>query len=124
MMSDLRPSGRHKMLPAIAAALLVLTSAVDAEDPAKALLDDATLDAGRELFLNAEPACGICHTLADAGTSGTVAPDLDRLRPSVSDVRLALKEGPGAMPDYSEVLSQEEIDAVAAYVAKVAGEGD
>ena len=30
--------------------------------------------AGRDLFI---PRCGGCHTLADAGTNGTIGPDLD-----------------------------------------------
>ncbi|HEX4746375.1 MAG TPA: hypothetical protein VFU99_05775, partial [Gaiellaceae bacterium] len=30
--------------------------------------------AGKEYFVQA---CGGCHTLADAGTSGTIGPDLD-----------------------------------------------
>ena len=34
--------------------------------------------AGKEVFLGAS-ACGTCHTLADAGTSGTVGPNLDDL---------------------------------------------
>ena len=25
------------------------------------------------------PACGSCHTLADAGTTGTIGPDLDKV---------------------------------------------
>jgi mono/diheme cytochrome c family protein len=36
---------------------------------------------GKELFLQApspsEPSCGSCHTLVDAGTTGTVGPNLD-----------------------------------------------
>lgn len=122
MMPILRRTVDLGILPAIVAGLLMSTNAVVASDAAKEIPDEATLDVGRDIFLNTEPACGICHVLADAETEGTIAPSLDRLRPSVSDVRLALTEGPGAMPDYTEVLSPEEIDAVAAYVAHVAGE--
>lgn len=35
---------------------------------------------GRELFIkgaNGKPACGSCHILADAGTTGTIGPNLD-----------------------------------------------
>ena len=35
---------------------------------------DGSQGAGKQLFVSA---CGGCHTLADAGTSGTIGPDLD-----------------------------------------------
>jgi cytochrome c6 len=86
-------------------------------------VDEEALELGREVFQEiAQPPCGICHTLADAETSGTIAPNLDGLRPGVEQVREALRDGPGAMPTYSETLSEEEIDAVAQYVAAVAGQ--
>ena len=37
--------------------------------------------AGREVFLGTA-ACGSCHTLSDAGTSGSVGPNLDAVKPS------------------------------------------
>lgn len=109
------------VLPAAVAAVVISAGAVLADDSAKDSPDDATLEAGRDLFLNSQPACGICHELADAGTDGTIAPNLDRLQPTEAEVRAALTEGPGAMPDYSEMLSETEIAEVAAYVAHVAG---
>ena len=41
--------------------------------------------AGKEVFLGTS-GCGACHTLADAGTSGTIGPNLDDSQPS-SDAR-------------------------------------
>ena len=41
---------------------------------------DADKQNGREIFIkgaNGKPACGSCHVLADAGTTGTIGPDLD-----------------------------------------------
>ncbi len=67
-----------------------------------------------------EPSCGACHTLRDAEFTGTTAPDLDGLRPGYQRVYEAVSEGPGAMPDYSDQLSEEELHDVAAYVSGAA----
>jgi cytochrome c6 len=101
-------------LSAIVPALLVLAPLT-----AEAMTDkDDQLELGRQVFLElAQPSCGICHTLADAGTRGTIAPNLDRLRPTEERVRAAMVAGPGAMPDYSDRLTQDESEAVARYVA-------
>lgn len=74
---------------------------------------------GRELF--ASSGCAGCHTLADAGASGTVGPDLDQLAPDAATVAAAVKSGPGAMPGFEGRLSGAEIQAVADYVAGSAG---
>ncbi len=63
--------------------------------------------------------CGSCHTLADARTSGTFGPNLDDRKPSKARVLAALMSGPGAMP--SGLLAGAQADAVATYVAAVAG---
>jgi cytochrome c6 len=65
--------------------------------------------------------CGACHTLADAGTSGAVGPNLDDVQASEADVAEIVTNGRGAMPAFSGSLSPEEIDAVAIYVSTVAG---
>lgn len=64
-----------------------------------------------------EPSCGACHTLVAAEFTGTTAPDLDRLSPGYQRVHDAVSEGPGAMPSYSDQLSDEELHHVAAYVS-------
>ncbi len=63
--------------------------------------------------------CGSCHTLADAGTSGTFGPNLDDLAPDKARVLAAIAGGPGAMP--SGLLEGAAADGVAEYVASVAG---
>ena len=80
---------------------------------------------GREVFLEAaEPTCATCHVLADAGSAGEIGPNLDTLAELSSDrVRTAVTQGVGVMPPYEEVLSAEQIDAVAEYVASVAQGG-
>ena len=74
---------------------------------------------GKELFLKgAVPACAICHTLRDAGAEGAVGPVLDELKPDASRVARALRNGIGQMPSYNGKLSDAQIAALAAYVAK------
>ena len=65
--------------------------------------------------------CSSCHTLADAGTSGTVGPNLDEARPSKELVVDRVTNGQGAMPSFSDSLDADQIQAVADYVAGAAG---
>jgi cytochrome c6 len=74
------------------------------------------LIAGRDAFLiGTEPRCASCHTLADAGTTGTIGPNLDQLKPTFEQVLAAMEQGPGAMPKFPEV-SMEVKENIAAYV--------
>ena len=77
-------------------------------------------EAGKEVFLGSS-GCGTCHTLSDAGTSGTVGPNLDDTQPSFDLVVDRVTNGQGAMPSFSSSLSEEEIQDVAAYISSVAG---
>ena len=84
--------------------------------------DAAKLAAGRALFTQgAKPPCAVCHTLAHAEAVGAVGPVLDELKPDAARVAKAMRNGIGAMPSYSAVLSAEQIDAVAFYVSTVSG---
>ena len=65
--------------------------------------------------------CGSCHTLADAGTSGAVGPNLDESRPPQELVVDRVTNGQGAMPSFSDSLDEQQIQAVADYVAGAAG---
>ena len=76
---------------------------------------------GRQLFVkDATPSCAICHTLADAGASGNIGPSLDELKPDALRVVKALKTGIGQMPAYPQ-LSEEQVQALARYVARASG---
>lgn len=82
----------------------------------------ADSDLGHRLFTaEAVPACGICHTLAAAGTEGAVGPVLDEIKPDVARVRAAVSQGVGIMPAYDGLLTAEQIEAVATYVATATG---
>ena len=76
----------------------------------------APVGPGRDLFVSN---CGGCHTLAAAGTTGTVGPNLDDLKPDQATVQAAIKEGPGAMP--ANLLTAAQAQQVAAFVAASTG---
>ena len=73
------------------------------------------------------PGCGGCHTLAAAGASGTVGPDLEQssnadaayIKKSIEDPSANVVQGfnDGVMPpDFGDQLSPEEIDALVKYL--------
>jgi cytochrome c6 len=65
--------------------------------------------------------CGSCHTLSDAGTSGTVGPNLDDAQPDEALVVERVTNGQGVMPPFKGVLTEQQIADVAAYVSTAAG---
>ncbi len=86
-----------------------------------AFADPAKLALGKQIFLEvAEPKCGVCHVLADAGVVGEIGPSLDDLRPDAERVEAAVVNGVGVMPAF-EGLTPDQIDALAFYVSTVAG---
>jgi cbb3-type cytochrome c oxidase subunit III len=68
-------------------------------------------------------ACASCHTLAAAGISGTVGPNLDHLAPNLTVALIAhqVTNGGAIMPAFKSKLSAAQIQAVAQYVSSVAG---
>ena len=77
--------------------------------------------AGKEVFLGAS-GCAGCHTLADAGSSGTVGPNLDDTTPSFELSYDRVTNGQGGMPAFSSSLTDQQRADVAAYVSSVAGQ--
>jgi mono/diheme cytochrome c family protein len=65
--------------------------------------------------------CASCHTLAAAGASGKVGPDLDQLRPGPQLVATQVTNGGGAMPSFKGKLSDAQIQELATYVSDNAG---
>jgi cytochrome c6 len=80
-----------------------------------------SISAGKSVFASN---CGSCHTLKDAGTNGTLGPDLDSLQPSDSVVKTQVINGGGPMPAFGKqgILTTKQINDVAAYVAAKAGQ--
>ncbi len=79
---------------------------------------DADVVAGKEIFASA--GCVNCHTLADAGATGNVGPNLDEAKPPAALVVDRVTHGKGVMPPFSD-LTEKQIQDVAAYVSSVAG---
>ena len=132
---------RFLALPATLAAAALLAAGCGTSGLAPANADKAK---GKELF---KEKCGACHTLADAGTLGTIGPNLDdafagpraqgfkesSIRNVVHDQILypttnptGVITGPGGiehpvqgMP--AKLVTGDDADDVAAYVASVAG---
>jgi mono/diheme cytochrome c family protein len=75
--------------------------------------------AGKAVFTSA--GCVGCHTLADAGATGTVGPNLDEKKPPYDLVVTRVTHGKGPMPPFKGQLSDQQIQDVAAYVSSVAG---
>jgi len=77
--------------------------------------------AGKAVFLGASGCTG-CHTLADAGSTGTVGPNLDDAMPSFELAYDRVTNGQGGMPSFGTSLTDQQRADVAAYVSSVAGQ--
>jgi mono/diheme cytochrome c family protein len=75
--------------------------------------------AGKQVFETA--GCKGCHTLKDAGATGTVGPNLDQVKPSLSIAVARVTQGKNAMPSFKGQLSSKQIADVTAYVVKTTG---
>ena len=73
--------------------------------------------AGKTVFV---ANCGTCHTLAAAGTVGTIGPNLDAEKLSQAAIVSTVKNGKsgriGVMPTFGGTLTAQQIDDVAAFV--------
>jgi mono/diheme cytochrome c family protein len=122
----------RRLLPlALAGAALLATGCAGRSADA----GSADTNAGKQLFAQK---CGGCHTLADAGTAGTIGPNLDDAfraartqtggnfqESTIFDVTLdQMKLAAPPMPRFNtgpQALSEAELKDIAAYVASVAG---
>jgi mono/diheme cytochrome c family protein len=104
----------------VAVPLAVAIDSSDEEERAGALVLTAEETEGRQIF---NRNCAQCHALAASNAVQRVGPDLDQLRPPAELVVDAIEKGrargQGQMP--AGLVSGPEAEAVAAYVARVAG---
>jgi mono/diheme cytochrome c family protein len=77
--------------------------------------------AGEQIFATA--GCGNCHTLAAAGATGQIGPNLDELQPGFDQVVEQVTNGGGGMPSFGDTLSDEQIRNVAAFVVQTTTSG-
>ena len=108
-----RGFGGNQGMMAIESIFLLLINALIINANAN---DDELFNKGKEIFLEAGN-CAACHTLSDAGSNAIIGPNLNEIRPDVSRILMAVKNGIGVMPAMEGILSNEEIEAVAHYVS-------
>ena len=89
----------------------------------------ANVAAGKQVF--AANGCSACHTLADAGASGTIGPDLDKflatrdaafIKQSIEDPGAFVEKGfpNGVMPqNYKQQIKPADLDALVQYLSTV-----
>ena len=65
--------------------------------------------------------CGSCHTLSDAGTAGTVGPNLDEAMLELDAAIEQIANGGGGMPAFKDQLSEDQIRALAEYIVEAGG---
>ena len=76
---------------------------------------DSKMELGLEVYNN-KAMCGTCHVLQAAGSDGNIGPNLDQLKPSLDQIIYAVTNGIGVMQAWENILTSEEIEAVAYYV--------
>ena len=76
---------------------------------------DPKMELGLEVYNN-KAMCGTCHVLEAAGSMGNIGPNLDQLKPSLDQIIYAVTNGIGVMQAWENILTSEEIEAVAYYV--------
>jgi cytochrome c6 len=129
---------RHLALP-VAVLTLFLTSACGGKvvspvaDTVVGTVPGQTTETVPPAYANGDPAAGkplfkskgcvACHTLKDAGATGTVGPDLDVAKPSLGRAIDRVLNGKGAMPPFKDQLSTKQVADVAAYVVQASRQG-
>ena len=86
--------------------ILIFCSSAFAEDKMTLGLD----------VYNNKAQCGVCHTLQAAGSEGQIGPNLDLLKPQMSQIIFTVTNGIGVMQAWEGILTDEEIEAVAYYI--------
>jgi mono/diheme cytochrome c family protein len=127
----LTTTSRGVKLLGLAAAMMlaagaVTTVAIASKHASPKLIGNAK--AGKATFVST---CGVCHMLKAAKTVGTIGPNLNKVKPALTEAKIItaiskggasimtkaqLKKYPTRMVAYKGTLSTKVIDDVAAYV--------
>ena len=78
---------------------------------------EPTASSGTGAAVFTDAGCGGCHALSAASSTGTAGPSLDALKPDAERVARQVTNGGRGMPAFGGQLTDDEIEAVAAYVA-------
>jgi len=70
---------------------------------------------GKAIFTDS---CGSCHTFSAAGTNGSSGPDLSSSALTAAEVSSQVLSGGGGMPSFDGDLTDQQIQAVAEFVAE------
>jgi mono/diheme cytochrome c family protein len=117
MVSAVIVFGREKKEEAVAATTPASTSAAlgtTSPKTAPGTAPQGNPQAGKAVFTSA--GCVGCHTLKAAGATGTVGPNLDKLKPAYARIVLQVTNGGKIMPSFKSRLSEQQIRDVAAFV--------
>jgi len=117
--SSSRPYGHAMARPLPSTVIGTLPKQTQPSTTVPAQYKNGNPASGKKVFLTA--GCTGCHTLADAGSHGTVGPVLTNLHVPLSLVVHNVVHGAGAMPAFAGQLSTKQIADVAAYVVKASG---
>ncbi|WP_328598105.1 c-type cytochrome [Croceibacterium salegens] len=118
----IKPNSKKDVLYAVLAAVagivagcgMLAASAHAEEAPHPAHVDK---DAARDLFNTYS--CSACHSLTDAGATGSVGPSLDDPALTRDFIIGRVTNGQGAMPSFGGQLSDDEIALLADYIVEV-----
>jgi len=79
------------------------------------ILADDKMILGLEVFNN-KAQCGTCHTLKASESYGDIGPNLDQIKSQKDQIIYTVTNGIGVMPSFLDILTADEIEAVAHYV--------
>ena len=76
---------------------------------------DEMFNLGKKIFFG-KGNCSSCHVLTNQEDNGSVAQNLNKIKPNMDRIIYTITEGVGVMPSYKDILSFNEIDSLAVYV--------
>ena len=116
--SDFTDEERESAMSAIASYVASVAANEEAIAQARTSAGGGSADDPRGLFATN---CASCHTLAAADASGTIGPNLDQSSADLAAITEQIRNGGGGMPAFEGQLTDEQIEALAAFVAENRG---